>query len=315
MHSTLVELSTFDLLSVDGEDSKKFLQGQFSCNTQNLNTELSLMGALCNVKGRVISDFRLFEYQQTCFIQLSSGMAEIVKSVLDKYIVFSKAETNIVNNRFRRYGLLGNDAHRVLEELFTEVPMDDGAMVTKEEYVLIKVPGFIPRYEIWQDSLSPGQENEHSSDLISAIQAQSAQADAGMWNIEDIKSGIAHIGPGTSEQFLPEALNYDLSGVIDFNKGCYTGQEIIARMFYRGTAKKRLFHAHGPTTSTQPISVSHQHNNTLVTDDIISLEKTADDHCHLLVILPTDAVETGVHFHLSSEQNSQLELSPLPYSS
>jgi folate-binding Fe-S cluster repair protein YgfZ len=139
MRSTLVDLQPFDLLSLTGDDRKKFLQGQVSCNTDALTETQSLSGLICNIKGRVITDFRLFEYQQTCCLQLQSGMAEATKSVLDKYIVFSKAETHINSNQFSRFGLLGNDAHNILQQVFGDCPLVDGATYSIEQTILIRL--------------------------------------------------------------------------------------------------------------------------------------------------------------------------------
>jgi folate-binding protein YgfZ len=74
--------------------------------------------------------------------------------------------------------------------------------------------------------------------------------DESSWRLADIRSGIAHIRPGQQELYTPQLLNYDVSGVIDFKKGCYTGQEVVARMYYRAEAKKRLYHVVLPLHET-----------------------------------------------------------------
>ena len=87
----ILNLDAFDLIAIDGVDAKKFLQGQVTCDLDSLSPGHSLEGAICNVKGRVISDFRLFEHNDTCYLSVATGMAAIVVPVLSKYIVFSKA--------------------------------------------------------------------------------------------------------------------------------------------------------------------------------------------------------------------------------
>ncbi len=315
MHSTLVDLQALDLLSIDGEDSKKFLQGQVSCDIDALTGSQSLSGILCNIKGRTIADFRIFEYQHSCFLHFDTGVAEIAKSVLAKYIVFSNAEIVNAERRFSRFGLIGNDAHKLLDEIFGGYPVDDGAVISIENHLLIKIPGLIPRYEIWQDLAHDGDHGEDSSAILS-LKDQSLIIGNHAWELEDIKAGIAHITPAMIEQYLPEALNYDISGPIDFNKGCYTGQEIVARMFYRGTAKKRLYHlyqSHCPIGPEAINSVGYQNQQESVKNEIIKVVTTEEGDCHLLVILPTEAVANDASFYLNDQTDLLLEVRTLPY--
>jgi len=312
MHSTLIDLQPFDLLVVDGEDSKKFLQGQLSCNIDELTINQSLTGILYNIKGRTIAEFRIFEYQQTNFLQLNAAMAEIVKPVLDKYIVFSKAEINIVDKRFSRFGLIGNDAHKLLQEAYDEYPLNDGAVVIKGTTLLIKIAGVVPRYEIWQELDSDSDSNK----AFSILSEHSHKADISAWDIEDINAGISHITPAMTEQYLPEALNYDISGAIDFKKGCYTGQEIVARMYYRGTAKKRLFHLYLGHQQTAPeifTVVNHQHQHKIADNEIIKVATTQAGEHHLLAILSTDALANEAPFYLNNQPDLLLELRALTY--
>jgi folate-binding protein YgfZ len=220
-----VKLTAFDLLAIEGEEAKKFLQGQVTCDVDNLSPSHSIEGALCNIKGRVISDFRLVEFQDTCYLLLAAGMADIVKPALDKYMVFSRAQSRVASSEIQRIGLLGDLNESFLGERFAQVTDDDSNAISSGDSILLKIPGLSPRFELWQfEAQTPAEEEliGPSSGIIETVPAE-------RWELEDIRAGIAHVTAAHSELHLPEALNYDINGVISFSKGCYTGQEIVAR--------------------------------------------------------------------------------------
>jgi folate-binding protein YgfZ len=313
MQCTFIELPEFELISISGDDNKHFLQGQVSCDTEQLHAQQSLSGAICNLKGRVITDFRLVEYQQNCFLQVSPEMANPVKAVLDKYIVFAKAESNIASDRFNCFGLIGNDAHHLLETVFGSYPAHDNAVEAHAGYLIIKIPGLIPRFELWQDLAHDLDSTEESTDAINEMREHSNAGSEALWTLEDIRSGIAHVSVSMSARLLPEALNYDLCGVINFTKGCYTGQEIVARMYYRGTAKKRLYHAYFSGDLEEVLSINHLFEGKPATEEIVQFETTENAGLHLLVILPAEAVAQNTEFYLNNNSKNKVELLPLPY--
>ena len=110
---------------------------------------------------------------------------------------------------------------------------------------VVRVSGLSERIEIWMHTKAAAEQ------LLATLEEEKSD-DLEPWLRADIEAGIVHVTPNLSEEFTPQLLNYDLSGLIDFKKGCYTGQEIVARMFYRGTAKRRLQLA----SSSQSISES-----------------------------------------------------------
>jgi folate-binding protein YgfZ len=170
--------TTYGLLKITGPDAKKFLQGQLTCNLDEV-TEEPRLGAHCNPQGRIISLFRIFLKDENYFLQMPPSMIPIALKALKKYAVFFKVE---------------------LSDASSEIKISE------------------------------------------KINQQNKQA--------EIENGIAEIYPETSEKFLPHELNLPTLGGVSFNKGCFTGQEIIARMQYRGKLKTRLFST--PISSDTP---------------------------------------------------------------
>jgi len=311
MHSTFLQLNQFDLVMVQGPDAKKFLQGQVSCDVDELALDQSLSGVVCNLKGRVISDFRLVQLGEDCVLQLETGLGPVIKAVLDKYIVFSKAKTSLVTARFKRYGLLGNDSHRLLTDVFGCCPLVDGKVIQKQNVSVIKIPGLVPRYEIWVESDSG---TSPDPDVIEVIQQSSLSATSEDWKIEDMRAGIIHIDADMTEVYLPQQLNFDIGGLINFKKGCYTGQEIVARMYYRSTAKKRLYHLLAEKSAcNQNEFVCHQESDTEQREEILKILADSDGNCHVLAILPVESVDNKVNFYFPGSPAVNLVLQPLPY--
>jgi len=316
----IVDLNNFDLIAIDGVDAKKFLQGQVTCDIDELTPAHSIEGAICNIKGRVTGDFRLLEFEDTCYLQLETGMADIVKPVLDKYMVFSRAESRVASDDIRRIGILGElnsstlSAHpalSLLQSQFDELPAKDGDVAVNGHALLIKIPGLLPRYELWQFNAS----DTEGSDLLNQVMESTETVATDSWQLQDIQAGIIHIQPSLSEQHLPEALNYDISGLISFTKGCYTGQEIVARMYYRGTAKKRLFCGKTAAPKEQPatIAVYEADSQADTAGEILQCARDDNGELFLLAVLPTSAIEPGARILLNGNPESPVELLSLPY--
>tara|TARA_R100001377_G_scaffold78999_1_gene56988 strand:- start:1482 stop:2432 length:951 start_codon:yes stop_codon:yes gene_type:complete len=294
MACTLADLNNFDLIAVSGDEANTFLQGQLSCNLSKLSAQQTLLGTYCDLKGRVISDMRVLLLGQEILLLCQSGMGNALRKTLDKYIVFSKAKTAHKTAQFERYGLYGPDATKTVIELFGAAPQSAGEALCVEQACVYRLPDAQARYEVLV-----GIDNEA---LIERIQDLGVTDDLEEWDLADIRQGIVHIHPDIQESYTPQLLNYDLTGHIDFKKGCYTGQEIVARMHYRGTAKKRLFRAcvEGIAASTDSLLL---HKGESV-GEIVSVALSDSGKFEMLAILPCELVEAKAVVEL---RNGSLE--------
>ena len=231
MENFFTLLDSQDLLQISGEDSEKFLQGQLTCDLESLLPWYCQLGAACNTKGRVFSSFRLLRTGNAFYLSMQPGIGEITKNTLDKYIPFYKAEMTDASQHFKRFGLAGQQAHEAIEKRVGSLP-EIGQAIQINDDILINLGGDMPRFEIWLTQES-GALADVSSELI--------QEDISQWQALDLENGIILINRSETEHYTPEELNMDLAGFINWDKGCYTGQEIVARMHYRGKAGKRLY--------------------------------------------------------------------------
>lgn len=224
-------LDNQQLLEVSGQDSEKFLQGQLTCDLEKVADNQVAFGALCNNKGRVYASFRLLRQPDAFFLVLQPGLLEVTQQNLKKYIPFYKASLADAGERFHRYGLAGPAAHDYLAAALPGLPAGGMAAAAGDDLVL-NLGGAMPRFELW--AASP------DSPLVRGLD-RLEQAQLADWMALDMQAGIFLTGPDDVELYTPEEANLDLAGFVSFSKGCYTGQEIVARMHYRGKAGKRLF--------------------------------------------------------------------------
>ncbi|MBK8186389.1 MAG: folate-binding protein YgfZ [Cellvibrio sp.] len=202
----------FGLLQIQGIDAIKFLQGQVTCDVAQTSPTQGTYGAHCNPKGRILFSFYLYRRADDClWLQIPSMMLEQAQKDLAKYSVFSKVAISIVDKPIQLIHSPVQLPHSVFQ--------DDGGIIrqrTHEYYEVIGHPAPINQVATFSTA------TDH-------------------WSLLDIQQGIAHIHPETRDMFTPEEINYTLIDAVSFRKGCYTGQEIIARMHYKGKHKR---HAH-----------------------------------------------------------------------
>lgn len=219
------------VLRVRGEESEKFLQGQLTADVREVSAGISRLAMHLNLKGRGIASMRLLPADGGHDILVPAAQAETLQQSLARYIVFSKAEIEPDPER-TVLSLEGESALEVLGGLDLPVPGAADACAIAGDITIVRA-GPAPRWllvlpvaradELWP-SLSEGR--------------QTGAADHA--RLAEIAAGEGHVLPDTRERFLPQELNYDLIQGVSFEKGCYTGQEVVARMHHKGTVKQRL---------------------------------------------------------------------------
>jgi len=295
-------LSHEGVLAVIGNDASKFLQGQLTCNLNYLSDTRSSLGARCTQKGRMQSSFRIVLEPNGCLLAMARELVEPQLADLKKYAVFSKSKLTDDSANWVRFGL--HNAQATLLSLGLDLPADTDSVVRGEGLIAIRASA--DRAELW----APAAQAER---LLQHLASQLPQADVNPWLLGQIRAGIGQVMPETREQFIPQMINLQAVGGVSFKKGCYTGQEIVARMQYLGKLKRRLYrlslegqHA-APAPGTPLFCASHTSS---VGEVVIAAH--AQNGIELLAVLTADAVEAG-HIHVGNEQGPVLTLLELPY--
>lgn len=234
--STMTYLATLtnkQLLLVKGPDAGKFLQGQVTCDVKELNEPVTRLGAQCNPKGRILLSFRALQMNnETIALRLPASMMESAQKTLGKYIVFSKAKLQDGGNDFTLFGLFGDSAAAVASTFFQQLPTTYEGWIEKDGSYLIQLAA--DRFECWVATATVDS-------FLDVIEKQTQKVSADEWQLLDIAAGIGEVYPESYELFTPQELNYQLVNGINFRKGCYTGQEIVARLHYRGKLKRHMY--------------------------------------------------------------------------
>ena len=216
----IADLSQLGLLAVTGQDAKQFLQGQLTCDIEDISSTQSRLGAHCNPQGRIISLFRLFFYSSNYYLQMPREMVPTALNALKKYAVFFKVTLNDASDSLICIGYAGDQLKNVVETL----PENINDAITTNDLLIIKTADSpAPRYEIFGAFLA-------ISTLWEKLAKQTTFVSAEAWKYSDIQAGIPAVYPETSGKLLPHDINLHNLNAISFKKGCYTGQEIIARM-------------------------------------------------------------------------------------
>ncbi|MEW7857638.1 MULTISPECIES: YgfZ/GcvT domain-containing protein [Pseudomonas] len=294
-------LSHEGVLAVRGPDASKFLQGQLTCNLNYLSDSQSSLGARCTQKGRMQSSFRILLEGDGCLLAMATELLEPQLADLKKYAVFSKAKLSDESALWARFGL-GN-ADTLLAGLGLELPPEDGAVARNDGLIAIRVSA--DRTELW----APADQAEV---LREKLAAQLPEGDLNQWLLGQIRAGIGQVMPATRELFIPQMLNLQAIGGVSFKKGCYTGQEIVARMQYLGKLKRRLYRLalnaeELPEPGTPLFSPTH---GSSIGEVVIAAR--AEQNIELLAVLQAEAAEDG-NLHLGALEGPGLHLLDLPY--
>ncbi|WP_252959064.1 CAF17-like 4Fe-4S cluster assembly/insertion protein YgfZ [Pseudomonas simiae] len=294
-------LSHEGVLAVRGADAAKFLQGQLTCNLNYLSDTQASLGARCTQKGRMQSSFRILLQGDGVVLAMATELLEPQLADLKKYAVFSKSKLTDESAAWVRFGLM--NAEPALTSLGLELPAETDSVVRNDTLIAIRVSP--DRAELWVPA-------EQGDAVRNQLAATLEQTDLNEWLLGQIRAGIGQVMPQTRELFIPQMLNLQAVGGVSFKKGCYTGQEIVARMQYLGKLKRRLYRLsldapEMPEPGTPLFSPSH----TSAIGEVVIAAKT-DQTVELLAVLQAEAADSG-DVHVGTPEGPRLHLLDLPY--
>lgn len=207
------KLSRYGLLSVTGEDARDFLHAQLTSNIKDLAPERAALAGWCSAKGRLLASFLVIPVQGGFLLQLARDLAPAVAKRLSMFVLRAKVKVADVSDAWTQLGLWGEDRPQP-RELFG---------LSREG-----------------DALFVRMGDKRYLSLVPAAQAAEGSASEEAWALEEIRAGRPLITAATQDQFVPQMVNFVALGGIDFQKGCYPGQEVVARAQYRGQVKRHM---------------------------------------------------------------------------
>ena len=275
-----VDLNHMTAMRLVGPDAATFLQGYLTCDMKTLDATHALLGAYCNIKGRVVADATVVSTHDNPTWVLHASLREPVIASLRKYLAFSRSKFS------------EPDASPILLGIVN--PPDDGVFATQPLTVAPFRGGFAV--------VIPGEQRRillllavaEATALWLEYESRSETADASVWDLLDVRAGVAHVCAPTSEAFLPQMLDYDQLGAVSFTKGCYLGQEIVARTQHRGRPKRHLHHLTWNGSPSPLVGDALSGSDGSRVGTLVNVGSTGADTGEALAVL-NDAVEGPFH--------------------
>lgn len=234
-NTTISPISHYGILVTEGPDASKFLQGQTTCDTKELDKQKAQRGAFCTPKGRILSSFLAanMNNEQT-LLRMSRDIVDNTQQSLHKYLAFFKAKQRNASEEYVLLGIKGPNAAVNISKAFGQAPTHKLGTSIMHNSISIQLDEQAETFECWL----------HADDLQNVwplLSDNCRLTGSASWELDTIRLGIGEVQANTRELFIPQMLNYQSTGAISFTKGCFTGQEIVARMQYKGKVKRRMY--------------------------------------------------------------------------
>lgn len=302
--NVLADLSHYGLIALNGADAQSFLHAQITNDLRNLNDQAALFAAWLSAKGRMLANFLVMRQGDDILLMLPASLREAVQKRLGMFILRAQVKVRDASQEWVRLGIAGPDAAAcVAETLGVALPEGIMGMAHAGHARVLRLGG--DRFDLF---VAP----DAAAALWRKLGQQARPVGASAWDWLLVNGGIPAVLPQTQDHFVPQMANMEILGGVSFNKGCYPGQEIVARSQYLGKVKRRLFLAR----VDQPAQPG---------DELFAPEP-ADQPCGLvanaapapgggwdvLAVALTPSVEAG-EVHLKTREGAGLRFRPLPY--
>jgi len=300
------DLSHLSIIEITGQDAVEFLNGQFTINIKQLAKNHLQFSAWCNPKGQVKTTFFIYRHKTGFNILLPAELKDSFLKQLQMYIMRANVKLIDKSDVLVRVGIQTNN-NKLLAESTGSLPEQEGGITIQnglhclhtfssennsQRYIFI---GSIEKLtNLWQEFL------RHSTAM-----------DTATWKLLDIQAGYPWLSQQTTEKLLPQMLNLDLIDGLDYQKGCYPGQEIIARLHFRGQLKRSLYLATCSVDVRPEIAdrlYANDHENSI---GIVINAQVYEDKYYLLAVIEKELIEN--HLSLHEPNGAALTIQTLPY--
>ncbi|WP_109482655.1 folate-binding protein YgfZ [Paraburkholderia sp. C35] len=302
-------LPQFGVIDVTGDDAAAFLHGQLTSDTQHLAAATARLAGYCAAKGRLLASFLVWCNGDSIRMLVSKDVQATVQKRLSMFVLRAKAKLSDASGDTLAIGLAG-DVRAALSGVFDAIPDGVHVKVDGPAGSLVRVPDAAGRLRyVW---VGPKAEVEAR---LPALEAKLRRVSPAVWDWLDIRAGEPRITQRVVEQFVPQMINFDVLGGVNFRKGCYPGQEVVARSQYRGTIKRRMSLANvaGETDSVLPgAELFHSGDPGQPCGMLVNTAAAPDGGVDALVEIKLAALEDG-SVHLGAADGPALAFLPLPY--
>lgn len=301
----LLDTTPLALIRVTGRDAADFLHAQLTQDVRQLDSAHHRLAAYCTAQGRMLAIVRVFRVDATYYLQLPRSLLTPTLERLRRYVMRAHVVLEADDERIG-IGFAGPQAPARVQQLIARVP-SAGELAVTEHAIVLALPGPTPRFLI--HTAEP-----MARTLWDQWQPQARPVGFGVWTWFDICAGVPTVLPPTVEAFVPQMTNLDLVGGISLSKGCYPGQEIVARMHYLGRLKQRMYRAWVDSEQTPNAgdAIYAPVFNTQSAGTVVAAQAAPEGGYDLLAVIQIAAVDAN-ELHLHSPAGPPLSLLSLPY--
>ena len=302
--AVLSNLADRGLLEVSGEDAVTFLQNQLTNDITKISETEHQLTAWCNPKGRIIANFRAFKRGQSIYLIMAKDLVEKVMTKLSRYVMMSKVTISDATESLVHFGYAGENAEHDLSLILDKVPTAPNETLNLGALTILRLPGDTPRFEVFGDVTEASQ-------LWSKCNVRAAPVSSQAWDFMNIRAGRPVVTEACSEEWIPQMLNFIAIEGVDFQKGCYPGQEVVARLNYLGKTKRRMYHLLIETDQVPACNDSIVNEEGVEVGKILNAIASPDDQVECLAVLKIADSEDLMF--LSEVDGPEVSMLELPY--
>ena len=304
----IAPLSDLGLIEARGEDAAHFLHNQLTNDIEHLEPGHARRAGYCSPKGRLLATVLTWKTQDAIMLQLPRAQQPAIQKRLQMFVLRAKVKLADIGMQQVALGLGGQPAAQTLAAWFPQTPAAPLEKIDSDAGTLIRMPDAFgaPRY-LWVAPLELARETWPQ--LTQAL----APASTRVWHLADIEAAVPQILPATQEQFVPQMINFELVDGVSFKKGCYPGQEIVARTQYLGKLKRRMLPAALDGGTIAPgMEVFSSTDPQQPCGMVVNAAPAPGGGSAALVELKLAALDDGT-IHVGSVDGPMLRIQSLPY--
>ncbi|EDT40027.1 glycine cleavage T protein (aminomethyl transferase) [Burkholderia ambifaria MEX-5] len=302
-------LAQFGVIDVAGDDAATFLHSQLTNDIEHLDAASARLSGYCSAKGRLLASFLAWRAGHGVRLLVSKDVQAAVQKRLSMFVLRSKAKLTDASDTLAVVGFAG-DVRNALSGIFDALPDGVHVKVDGPAGALIRVPDAAGRKRyLW---IGPRAEVDAR---LAALGGTLPVVSPAVWDWLDVRAGEPRITQPAVEQFVPQMVNFDVIGAVNFRKGCYPGQEVVARSQYRGTIKRRTALAHVPgetDTVHAGVELFHSEDAGQPCGMVVNAAAAPAGGVDALVEIKLAALDSGT-VHLGAADGPTLAFDALPY--
>ena len=298
--SSAAQLQRLGLLSCSGDEARAFLHAQLTSDIVGLAQDEARFAGWCSAKGRLLATLLVISRGDEFLLQLPREIAPAVAKRLSMFVLRAKVKLADASEGWAQFGLWGSSAAQRLAGLGFAAPQAPMRSAHAKDGVVVQVA---PEHFL---VLVPAAQRARLAAIASA-------ADEETWALEEIRAGRPQVLLATQDQFVPQMVNLERLGAVDFKKGCYPGQEIVARTQYRGVLKRRMVRARVAAAAAAGEELFADGLSGQASGAVVNAAAAPGGGSELLAVAQISVLESARPLRLRSADGPALELLPLPH--